>query len=157
MLLTFSIVCPFCSAEHHRRRCQSRTRYPSFVGRSLGVDGRWSYCLGPTVAVLLVVGHFNKFLIPPIIFYFPPTTSLFCVPCYFLLPTPYPLLFLCVTPPHHSLSPCWTISPPYALSDFLVSACGAKKSYQVSCRREATLLLKSDMFRVRDREGHVPT
>ena len=42
---------------------------------------------------------------PPIILYFPPNTSIFCVSCYFLLLTPYHLPFLCAPPPPSSPNP----------------------------------------------------
>ena len=47
----------------------------------------WSWCLEPKIAVPSGVGHHCKFLITPIIPYFPPCAYLYCRPCSSFLPT----------------------------------------------------------------------
>lgn len=71
-----------------------------------------SYFLYMTITLIPGVGHFHKFLIPPIIPYFPPSTSLFCCPFTLLIPTLYHIPFLCASPKIlHGL--CIGPPPPY--------------------------------------------
>ena len=70
----FAIACLFFWLEHlfrHRRRCQSCTRYASFVGRSLAEDGKQSCCSGPNIDVMSGVGYRRKFIIHPYYPFFP--------------------------------------------------------------------------------------
>ena len=59
----------------------------------------WSCCFEHIITVLLEVWHHCNPPHPPLINYLPPSVSICCRPCSFLLPVTYHIPFICSPPP----------------------------------------------------------
>ena len=99
----------------------------------------WRYFLDPTTSVLPGLVLHCKFLIPPIIPYFPPFTYIFCTFCSSLLPISCLYVQLC---PHHPWIPHQIPPTPFTYLDKMaINTRVCKKNQRKICKNPIQILI----------------